>query len=483
MTQIKRFYTTDANYSSHLDALEGRSGPKRRPLMALSRDEVTRLSWSELPVNCDKLELVLNFVVEPPRHGTNRILVFIAGQAEALVEVDAICTDPYQVLSIALPAEAMADVASLTLELKLANEGFLWLFAPDADASGGLEMHVPHLLDASLGCDSFLERLCSLASLQTFSWKEGCVLDALQVFSDTGKCPEAEKTIRDHLNYFNFPGGDLEYETPLSFRVKNELDTIETTLPFANVARIDPNHRWVDMTMNFWRGLMEANGQVQDEEMISSEGAYTVAYPMTLISKLRGEPEWETIAENLLVETFTRLVQPDGIYLRHYTEGHRTHRNWVRGLCWQMLGHVQVLKLQTTPSPVLLKQLQILAEFCATYQLDNGLWACYVDEPDIQPDASGSVGVGAAMAMAATAGFLPDEYMERALKCRAGARGYLTSGGYLSGASQSNKGGEELQRSDYRVTLSYVLGLYGLLEAATLDADVATSSGSKVVLC
>jgi hypothetical protein len=462
-----------------MDALEGRLGPKERPLMALSRDEVTQLTWAELPANRDALQLVLNFVVEPPKHGTNRIQVFIAGQSEALVEVDAICTDPYQVLSIPMPAEALKDAKTLTLELSLVNEGYLWLFAPDQAASGGLEMHVPHLFDAAGGSDSFVGRLFSLASLQTFSWKEGCVLDALQAFADTGNYPQAQVTIREHLDYYNFSGGDLVYETPSSFRVKNELGSIETTLPFAHAALIDPHHPWVDLAMEFWRKMMAANGQVQGAEMISSEGAYTVAYPMFLIAKLRGEPEWETIAEDLLVETFARLVQPDGIYLRHFTDGSRTHRNWVRGLCWQMLGHVQVLKLQTTPSPILLKQLQFLAEFAAKYQLESGLWACFVDESEVLPDTAGSVGVGAAMAMAADAGFLPIEYLERALRCRAAAREYLTAGGYLSGASQSNKGGEGLQRRDYRVTLSYVLGLYGLLEAATLNANDANASSKR----
>ncbi len=469
MTIQKRFYTSSAQYDCPTEALEGRSGPKTRPLMALSHQARTRLTWTDLPGCRENVELVMSFVVEPPKHGTNRIFVFFAGRADAIAELEVICSDPYQVISIPLPPKVLKDVDALSLELELGSEGYLWFFAPDDTATGGLELHLPHLLNAAEEHDSFMDRLFSLASLQTFSWKEGCVLDALQAFADMGEYPQAKEAIRAHLEFYNFSGGDLEYETPRSFRVQNELDTIETTLPFAHVALIDPKHPWVDMAMDFWRQLMAENGQVQDEEMISSEGAYTVAYPMILIAKLRGEPEWEAIAENLLVETFTRLVQPEGIYLRHYTDGQRTHKNWVRGLCWQMLGHVQVIKQQSTPSDRLKKQLTVLAEFAAKYQLENGLWACYVDEPEVLPDNSGSVGVAAAMGMAVKEGFLPEEYMERALRCREAARACLTPEGFLYGCSQSNKGGEALQRSDYRATLPYALGLLGLLEAATIS--------------
>lgn len=467
MSKHTLYFTSDFEYKTPVSVLQGRTGPKQRPLMALEHDHLTRLTWEAVPTVRNSVELILVFVVEPATSGSNRIVIHNEGKDVILAECDVICSDPYQRIAITIPQEAFSEVGSLSIHLQLANEGYLWLFAPDATACGGLELHVPHLIDASAPADGFLDALASLASIQTFSWKEGCVLDALQAYADMGEQPRANDAIRQHLDYFGFSSGVLEYETPGSMRVVNELDTIETTLPFAHVARIDPDHPWVDLAMDFWRQLIAENGQVQEEHMISSEGAYTVAYPMVLIAQLRNEPKWEAIAENLLVETFNRLVQDDGIYLRHFTDGSRTHRNWVRGLCWQMLGHVQVLKLQSTPSEILKQQLVVLAEFAARYQLESGLWACFVDEPEVAADTSGSVGVAAAMAMAANADFLPEEYMQRALRCRESARRHLTAQGFLSGCSQSNKGGEALQRSDYRVTLSYALGLFGLLEAAT----------------
>ncbi|WP_437206165.1 hypothetical protein [Planctomicrobium sp. SH664] len=43
----------------------------------------------------------------------------------------------------------------------------------------------------------------------------------------------------------------------------------------------------------------------------------------------------------------------------------------------------------------------------------------------------------------------------------------LTPDGFLQGASQSNKGGEDLQRSEYRVIYQMGMGLMAQLLAAT----------------
>ncbi len=437
--------------------------------MAISASTSTRLEWDMLPASMSCPQLVLTMVVEPSSHGSNRVIVWDAQSDSVLAELDVICSDPYQVLSFDLPSAKLRD-GRLKLEFSLADEGVLWFFAPDCSAADGLEYHLPCIIDAGGRRDSAYSRLASLSSIQTFSWKEGCVLDALKAYADTGQHPEARHSIRKHIDYFGYSEGILEYETPSSFRVQNVLDTIETTLPFAMVAEDDPYHPWIELVISFWRSLLAENGEVQDNEMISSEGAYTVAYPMVIIGKARQEHEWFEIAENLLKNTFQRLVQPDGVYLRHYSKGKRTHRNWARGLCWLLLGHVQTLRALPEQSEVLLEQLDVLAQFAAEHQLDNGLWACFVDEPNVAPDTSGSVGIAAAFALAVQNGLLEEEYWPRAIACRQAAEQYLTPLGYLSGCSQSNKGGEDLQRSAYRVTLPYANGLYGLLDAATLKS-------------
>lgn len=273
--------------------------------------------------------------------------------------------------------------------------------------------------------------------------------------------------MRRHLNYFGFESGELIYENPRNIRMTNDIGSIETTLAFAHVAALDIHHPGIPMVLRFWEELLKKNDQIQDHEMISSEGAYTVAYPMTLIGARLGEARWIKAAEDLLIETYSRLNQPDGVYLRHnQSDGRRTHRNWVRGTAWLLLGHVQTLRHSPDPSPRLQHQLAALAGIAAAHQLENGLWACFMGETDVAIDTAGSAGVAAAFAWGAKAGFLEPTFAEKARLSRKTLHPRLTPEGFLTGCAQSNKAGEELQRSDYRVTTPYALGLRGLLEAA-----------------
>jgi unsaturated rhamnogalacturonyl hydrolase len=461
------YFPSDASYQSDLDFLDGRTGPKERPLMAIHEDKATLLVWNDWPAGQGDLTLSLACVVEAPGPRKKKLQVF-TGEAggEPIATLDVICSDPYQILTVRLPGTTLPQSGPLSLRLQLEFGERLWLFAPDRTVTGGLEYHVPHLSLMNDAQADFLDRLCSLASLQTFSWKEGCVLDGIHAISQKSLHPGAEHSIRDHLDYFGFANGNLVYETPLSRRVANEFTTIETTLPFAQVARIDIQHPWIDMVLAFWNKLLRENGQIREAEMISSEGAYTVAYPMTVIARLRGEEQWIALAENLLIDTYQSLVQPEAIYLRHYADGRRTHGNWARGLAWLLLGHAQTLLSQEKPSERIVEQFQSLARFAATHQLENGLWACFVNEPTVLPDTSGSAGIAAAFSLGAKAGLLPAEYQAKASLSKISLLQNLTLEGFLDGCSQSNKGGEELQRSPYRVALPYAMGMLGLLMAS-----------------
>jgi rhamnogalacturonyl hydrolase YesR len=100
------------------------------------------------------------------------------------------------------------------------------------------------------------------------------------------------------------------------------------------------------------------------------------------------------------------------------------------------------------------------------YQLPSGLWSVFVDEPDLLPDTSGSAGIGAALALAAKHGWLDASARTTAETCLTGLKQHLTPDGFLGGASQSNKGGPGLQRSDYRVIYPMGMGMTAQLIAA-----------------
>lgn len=448
-------------YSNRAELLAGRSGPANRPLLAVHPTESTLLIWEEWPHGVNDLDLLLTIAIEMRVHEPSRLLVYLGERGPLLATLETTCADPYQILTASLPADLLPIDGPLVIRLQMETPECLWLFAPDSAAAGGLEYHLPRIRRRSAPAESFLDRLDSLASLQTFSWKEGCVLDGLFALGKIGQ-------IRQHLNSFGFESGELIYEDPQNHRQTQVLGTIETTLAFAHVAELEPRHPWIQLALDFWQTQIERNGQIRDSEMISSEGAYTVAYPMTAIANRLELPQWSAAAESLLKETYARLVQPEGIYLRHYEgNGKRTHRNWVRGLAWLLLGYVQTIRQRPDRPASLIEQFQSLASAAARFQRTDGLWNCFMDESEVLPDTAGTAGVAAAFALGVRAGLLDSRFGERARLARSNLHSQLTGEGFLTGCSQSNKAGESLQRSPYRTITPYSLGLLGLLEAAS----------------
>jgi hypothetical protein len=83
---------------------------------------------------------------------------------------------------------------------------------------------------------------------------------------------------------------------------------------------------------------------------------------------------------------------------------------------------------------ILKRQFILLAEETLSLQSpQSGLWSCFIDEPELAPDTSGSAGIAAA------------------LRAAEGLEPFISFDGLLSGVAQSNRGGEALQRSAYRV--------------------------------
>ena len=60
----------------------------------------------------------------------------------------------------------------------------------------------------------------------------------------------------------------------------------------------------------------------------------------------------------------------------------------------------------------------------------------------------------------------PEEYLKAAQKTFQGLKNHLTPDGFLTGVAQSNRGGQSLQQSDYRVISQMGMGLMAQLAAA-----------------
>jgi rhamnogalacturonyl hydrolase YesR len=106
------------------------------------------------------------------------------------------------------------------------------------------------------------------------------------------------------------------------------------------------------------------------------------------------------------------------------------------------------------------------AAFARQHQRPDGLWNCFVDDPESFPDTSGSAGIATALALGARAGVLTPDDLAAARRTIPALDARLTPDGFLGGVAQSNRGGEALQRSDYRVLSPMAMGLMAQLLVA-----------------
>jgi hypothetical protein len=282
---------------------------------------------------------------------------------------------------------------------------------------------------------------------------EGCVLDALRDLGLRG-------SLRRHLAYyFERPGGE----------VPDLLFGVENTLPVAALSAERPDHPAVDRALAYWKSRQDAEGSVQSAAT-TAEGCYTTGYPLAMTARARRLPELREMALRQLRVRQRRLVTGGDLWLRAYPDGRRTFRNWSRGVAWYFLGITRTLAALGPGEDLedLNAECRRVAAWAVRYQRKDGLWSCFLDEPAIAPDTSGSSGIAAALALGVRQGWLAEAYLEAARKTARGVESYLTPDGFLTGVSQSNKAeaGEQLQRSDYRVTLQFGMGLYGQLLAA-----------------
>ena len=102
-------------------------------------------------------------------------------------------------------------------------------------------------------------------------------------------------------------------------------------------------------------------------------------------------------------------------------------------------------------------------EFCANnvlkHQLADGGWRAYVDLPETGFDASGTSGIASALKYAHEMRWNVSFDKRARQRVRSRLEQSLTADGFLKDSTQVNRGGDELQKSDYRVIAQYAMGL------------------------
>ncbi len=395
--------------------------------------------------------------------------VLLAESGDKIGELDlrfAPVLEPFEILLSASQTRQVLE-QGVRLSMRIGSSP-VWFFKPSGNTLEKQTL-MPHLWIAkeSDPLTAFHDRLASLNSIQPYGWMEGCVLDGLyDLWKNTGQ-DRYRAALETHLNHFFDDEQRVIYESPRSEPLDGIITGIESTLPNAVIAKLDPQHPVLEDVVNYWRETRDPGNSVQDGQTTSAEGSYTVGYPMMVIGQARGDQELIQLAVQQIRIRKKRLIHEGDCWLRYHGDGSRTYRNWARGVAWYGLGLVRTLiqARGVTGLDDLKQEIERLAGWVQSYQQEDGLWRCFLHE-NVRPDTSGSAGIAAALALAIKHDLLSDSYSSVCQRTREGLIPHLTPDGLLTGVAQSNRGGESLQRSDYRVISPMGMGLMAQLISA-----------------
>jgi rhamnogalacturonyl hydrolase YesR len=375
-----------------------------------------------------------------------------------------------------IPEDFHRQVFSKGISLKmLRGETTLWFLGPE-----GQENLPNHALRAQLLLSNqqaseavFLDHFYSLNPAQQFGWMEGCVLDGLWAMYQKTKDKRAKTAIYQHLDLFFDQNQKLDYEDPRSEPVYNSIYGVECPLPLAVVAQLDPVHPVLALFAKYCRDSLK-NASYIGGKYLSTEGCYTLAYPMLQTALALDDSELAEAAVRELEVRSQKLFIEGNIYQRGNLNSEPAFENWARGVAWYMLGMVKSLNLlrqhpelmSSGKTGYLQEKLVEAVDLALNFQNPQGLWYCFLKEPETEVETAGSAGIAAALTLAGNFGLTDRPVKAAAEKTRQAILKFLTPDGFVTGTAQSNKGGEELQRSGYRVISSYASGLYAQLLAA-----------------
>ncbi|HEU4849827.1 MAG TPA: glycoside hydrolase family 88 protein [Terrimesophilobacter sp.] len=313
-----------------------------------------------------------------------------------------------------------------------------------------------------------LDALDSPSSLQQFGWKLGCVLDGLVDLSESTGDRRFLARARSHLGEF-LDDDELVYQDPWGRPRRGEIYGIEGLLPFASMARSGIATGVPGAFGDYLEGARRADGALWDNAMISAEGAYTVAYPLALLSPATDGIRWLEDAASQLRVRIRELRSPGSVILRRFEDGSTAFEDWIRAWTWMLLGLARTIPLLRgrVQTGDLEQEFTSLTGEALDLRGSDGLWRVYPRDGSTSAETSGSAGIAAAMAIGARHGLVEDSYLREALRTRQALSAQVRADGMLGGASQANKGGERLQRSGHRILSQVGMGLFAQLLAAT----------------
>ncbi|MBL9178307.1 MAG: glycoside hydrolase family 88 protein [Verrucomicrobiaceae bacterium] len=377
----------------------------------------------------------------------------------------------FQVQEMRLTVEQARAVLQQGVVLKMVKGSRpVWFFAPSPEAKPVPDaVQLPHVMVALPGdpLPQLEERMRGLVMLQGFGWQSGCVSEGLLDLAEKRKDAELFAAVDRQLDMY-FTADGVEFQNPRSSQVKDKVGGIEEPLPWATLARRRPDHPALEIARRFLTSPGISKELDSPRATLTTEGCYTAAYPMAMLSRTLKRPELAALARRHLEARRKANVHDGDIYQTASAEGSKKLRNWARGVCWYFNGLVRTLQALDDPAAAEAwrPEAHRVAALLLKHQREDGLWGNFLHDPASAADTSGSAGLAAALARAHAGGWLAEHAKQAAQRTLTGLTKHLTPDGLLAGAAQSNKGGDKLQEGGYRTIYQMGMGLHLQLMAA-----------------
>lgn len=457
------------------------------PEVQLAANKRIPLGWSAFPIKAGNHSTVLmkfNTLKEIPGDFHFRITasidireevtleVFLPENGETIAKLDIKYAHPFQPFETAVESKWLPEIVRQGLGLRMIKgTQDVWFFQAGTKQTDNLGLQ-PQLISGTYpGTNAaFFENMYSMNSFSPFGWMGGCVIDALLELSRKGH-RKAQKTMQKQLACFLDDSKGIIFENPNTIPLDGTFNSIEDFLPFAAIASLYPEHPSVQMAVDYCLSRIQPDGLIASGNHVTTEGCYTLAYPLAQIAIIRNNRELAEIALDQLVHRIHYLATADAVYQRNDLGKGAGFKNWGRGITWYVLGMVKTINLLENSTFADLPQLKIVkTEFMRTmnwvcqFQDKNGMWCSFVDKPDTLPDTTATAGIALALAWGVRLKLLPEPDIQNAKRALKSLQSYLTADGFLTHVSQINRGGESLQANGYRVISQFAMGLMAQLD-------------------
>ena len=457
------------------------------PEALLAANKRIPLGWPAFPVAAKNLSpVLLKFNTAKEIHGDLhfRITAAIDIREEVLLEVflpvsgETIASfviryaHPFQPFETPVENKWLSEIIRQGLGVRMIKGVYdAWFFQADAKQTDNLGLQ-PQLISGIYPGTKveFFENLYSMNSISPFGWMGGCAIDALLELSREGD-RKAKITLQKHLACFLDDSKGIIFENPMTEPMDGRFNSIEDFLPFAAIASLYPEHSSVQMFVDYCLARMKPDGLIASGDHVTTEGCYTLAYPLAQIALIRNDHKLANIALNQLVHRIHLLSTDDAVFQRNDIGKGTGFKNWGRGITWYLLGMVKTIHLIGNSAFADLPQMELVKiEFVRAmkwvYQFhnENGMWCSFVDRRDTLPDTTATAGIAVALAWGVQLKLLPEPDIQKAEKALKSLQNYLTTDGFLTHVSQINRGGEGLQSNGYRVISQFAMGLMAQLD-------------------